>query len=255
MNFVHHDLGQRQRGEIVEITLSGNAANVRLMDIPNFNAYKGGRKHRYTGGLAKKSPFHLTIPSTGRWHVAVDMQGLRGQVRSSARILPKPLPELHQPSRASIPSMIHSFRKDEDTEYDVFISYASEDKTEFVHPLANELRNAGLRVWYDEFEMGIGDSLRGKIDHGIAHSRFSVVVLSRSFVKKGWPSYELDGIVTRSVSGDSDKTLLPIWHDITKQEVMNYSPSLAGKVAWSTANYTIAEIASEIVDVVRGTAR
>ena len=254
MNFVHHDLGQRQKGDIVEITLSA-AANVRLMDISNFSAYKGGRQHRYTGGLSRKSPVRLAIPSTGRWHVAVDMQGLRGQVRSSARILPKPLPELRQPSLASVPSLVrhdHS-GKDGDIEYDVFISYASEDKDEVVRPLANALIKDGLRVWYDEFEMRIGDSLHEKIDHGIAHSKFGVVVLSQSFLKKGWPGYELDGISTRSVSGE--QIILPVWHEITKQEVMDYSPSLAGRLARSTATSTIEEIASEIVDVVRGTAR
>ncbi len=62
MSFVHHDLGQRKRGEIVEITLSGNAANVRLMDSSNFQSYKHGRRHHYIGGLAKKSPVRLQIP-------------------------------------------------------------------------------------------------------------------------------------------------------------------------------------------------
>lgn len=253
MNYVHHDLGHRQRGEIVEITLSGNAANVRLMDISNFNAYKGGRKHRYTGGLAKKSPVRLAIPSTGRWHVAVDMQGLRGQVRSSARILPNPLPELRQPSLASVPSLVlHDYSGENgDIVYDVFISHASEDKDEVVRPLANELRKEGLRVWYDEFELNIGDSIRRKIDHGISHSRFGIVVLSRSFLKKGWTGYELDGIVTRTVSGE--QIILPVWHEITKQEVMDYSPSLADRLARNTAISTIEEIASEIVDLVRGT--
>jgi hypothetical protein len=50
------------------------------------------------------------------------------------------------------------------------------------------------------------------------------VVLSRSFFAKGWPQYELDGIVSRSVSGE--QTLLPLWHEITKAEIQQYSPSL-----------------------------
>lgn len=94
MKFVHHDLGQRQSGEIVEITLRGSAANVRLLDNANFNSYRSGRQHRYHGGLVRKSPMQLQIPRSGRWHVAVDMQGLRGTVRSSARILPSALPPI-----------------------------------------------------------------------------------------------------------------------------------------------------------------
>ena len=77
MQFIHTDLGYRQRGEIVEITLT-SGANVRLMDSSNFSSYKYGRQHRYYGGLAKQSPIRLAIPNSGHWHVAVDMQGLRG---------------------------------------------------------------------------------------------------------------------------------------------------------------------------------
>jgi hypothetical protein len=93
MQFIHHDLGYRKAGEIVEIALSGNAAHVRLMDSSNFGRYKNGHQYRYCGGLAKRSPVRLQIPRSGNWHVAVDVQGLGGSVRSSARILPASLPE------------------------------------------------------------------------------------------------------------------------------------------------------------------
>jgi hypothetical protein len=132
----------------------------------------------------------------------------------------------------------------------VFISHASEDKQEVVRPLAHALSGAGLSVWYDEFELRIGDSLRRKIDLGLAKSRFGIVVLSQSFFSKGWPNYELDGLVTRAVSGE--QILLPIWHGITKQELISYSPSLADRLARSTSTHTVEEIAAEIVEVIRG---
>jgi hypothetical protein len=66
---------------------------------------------------------------------------------------------------------------------------------------------------------------------------------------KGWPQYELDGLVTLQLSGEQN--LLPIWHEITKDEVMTTSPSLADKIARSTAQHTIEEIATEIASVVR----
>jgi hypothetical protein len=134
-------------------------------------------------------------------------------------------------------------------EYDVFISHASEDKDAVVRPLAQALREQGLDVWYDEFTLKIGDSLRRKIDSGIARSRFGIVVLSPPFLAKGWPQYELDGLVTMSVSGR--QMLLPLWHGIIKDEVVAHSPSLADKVALRTSDYTIAEIATEITSVVR----
>jgi hypothetical protein len=255
MQFIHHDLGYREGGEIVEITLSGSAANVRLMDNGNLSSYKSGRKHRYYGGLAKQSPVRLQIPRSGNWHVTVDMQGLRGSVKSSVRILPRPLPELREVPLSSIHSLVqHNPPPGTDPhnttqrEYDVFISHASEDKDDVVRPLAHALSDGGLKVWYDEFELRIGDSLRRKIDMGLAKSRFGVVVLSRSFFRKGWTNYELDGLVTRSVTGE--QVLLPIWHEITKKELIDYSPSLADKVARSTGTHTIDEIASEIIDVI-----
>lgn len=257
MDFIQHDLGYRQSGEIVEITLSGNAANVRLMDSSNFSNYKNGRQHRYYGGLVKRSPVRLPIPHAGNWYVTVDMQGLAGSTRSSVRILPGPLPELREAPLSSVPSLVQndpppSFASGDmgPREYDVFISHASEDKEAVVRPLAHALSNKGLKVWYDEFELRIGDSLRRKIDVGLARSRFGVVVLSRSFFRKGWTNYELDGLVTRAVSGE--QILLPIWHEITKQELLNYSPSLADKVARSTGTHTIDEIATEIVAVIHG---
>lgn len=131
----------------------------------------------------------------------------------------------------------------------MFISHASEDKDDFVRALAGALIAEGLNVWYDEMTLRIGDSLRQKIDQGLANSRVGLVVLSPAFIKKGWTNYELDGIVTRTVSGE--QVLLPIWHNITKQQVMDFSPSLADKVARSTATHTIDEIASEIADLIR----
>ena len=136
-----------------------------------------------------------------------------------------------------------------DEVYDVFISHASEDKETIVRSLAFELKEQGLKVWYDELTLRIGDSLRQKIDSGLAKSRVGLVVLSPSFISKGWTNYELDGIVTRSVSGE--QILLPIWHNITKQEVIDFSPSLADKVARSTAMHTVQEIATEIAELLR----
>ncbi len=258
MNFQHYDIGHRSGGETVVVTLSGNAANVRLMDSSNFQNYRSGRSHRYHGGRATSSPVRLGIPHSGQWHVTVDLQGLRGTVRSSVRVEPGPLPTIQERPLSSIPSLVRqhdvppgSAAESDSREFDVFISHASEDKDGVVRPLAETLRQGSLKVWYDEFELKIGDSLRRKIDSGLARSRFGVVVLSQDFFRKGWTNYELDGLVTRAVSGE--QVLLPIWHNITKKEVIQYSPSLADKLARSTATHTVEEIAAEIISVIKGT--
>lgn len=254
MNYQVYDLGQLKQGQKVQVTLSGNAANVRLMDSSNYSSYKAGRSHRYAGGLVTRSPVILGVPNNGHWYVTVDLQGLRGSVRSSVKVLPSALPQYSEPSLSTVPSLIQkedisSFESDRvSRNYDVFISHASEDKDEVVRPLAHALQKVGLRVWYDEFEMKIGDSLRRKIDKGLANSRFGIVVLSKEFIKKGWTNYELDGIITKVVTGE--QILLPIWHNITKQEVIDFSPSLADKLARHTSTYTVVEIADEIANVI-----
>ena len=252
MKYTVYDLGQCRRGERIQVSLQGNAANVRLMDSSNYSNYRSGRRHRYYGGLVKRSPIVLTVPSSGHWYITIDLAGLAGSVRSSIRRLPAPLPVYDEPSLSSVPTLVRPFQNTEDgavIEYDVFISHASEDKDAVVRPLANALVQHGLRVWYDEFELKIGDSLRRKIDKGLANSRFGIVVLSRDFIKKGWTNYELDGIISKAVSGE--QVMLPIWHEITKQEIIAYSPSLADKVARNTSSYTIDEIANEIAELIR----
>lgn len=252
MQFIHNDLGQRKAGEIVEITLT-SGANVRLMNNSDFSNYKNGRRHRYIGGLAKQSPLRLQIPNSGHWHVAIDMQGLRGSTKASVRILPGALPPIQDRPLSTVPSLVRDNipppTESGGETHDVFISHASEDKDDFVRPLADALIAQGLNVWYDEMTLRIGDSLRQKIDKGLANSKVGLVVLSPSFIKKGWTNYELDGIVTRTVS--NEQVLLPIWHNITKQQVVDFSPSIADKVARSTATHTIEEIAIEIAELIK----
>ena len=96
--------------------------------------------------------------------------------------------------------------------------------------------------------MRVGHSLRRSIDEGIRSSRFGVVILSEAFFGKGWTNHELDGLVTRTVAGE--QSILPIWHGLNAAQVRAFSPTLADKVALSTEQYTIAEIAEQIADVV-----
>lgn len=264
MNFQQYDLGQRSRGEIIEVTLQSAAANVRLMDGTNFRHYKAGKSHKYQGGLVTKSPHRLVVPRSGHWYVTVDLNGLRSRsVRSTVRVLPGPLPKAKlAPTRSSalssMPSLLHEpigaayadGKIVPAEKFDVFISHAFEDKERVARPLAHVLREKGLEVWYDEFTIRIGDKLRHKIDQGIANSQFGVIVLSEDFFKKGWTNHELDGLVTRSVSSDQD--ILPIWHGLSKKEVMAYSPSLGNTFALITSDYNIEYNAEEIAAVIHG---
>ncbi len=113
----------------------------------------------------------------------------------------------------------------------LFICHASEDKDDFVAPLAAELRKK-YEVWYDDYELTLGDSLPEKIDDGLQRCDFGVVVLSKAFfAKKKWGRKELDGLIALEVK--RGKIILPVLKGVTHDDVETYSPMLASKIAVS----------------------
>lgn len=134
-------------------------------------------------------------------------------------------------------------------EYDVFVSHAYEDKESFVDEFVEALRNQGLRVWYDTDKLKWGDSMREKIDRGLVKSRYGVVVLSPNYIAehKYWTKAELNGLFqAETVNG---KTILPIWHNLTKKQVVEYSPIIADRKAMTTALMTPEEIAEALKEL------
>lgn len=135
------------------------------------------------------------------------------------------------------------------TTWDVFVSHAYEDKDGFVRELANELRSSGVRVWYDEFTLTAGDSLRESIDRGIADAHIGVVVLSKHFFRKNWARHELNGIFSLSVN--EGRRLIPVWLDVTVEEVGHYSPMLVDRVA-ARADDGVAPVVAHILAALWG---
>ena len=147
-------------------------------------------------------------------------------------------------------STISPSAKSDGPYYDVFVSHAWEDKESFVDEFVDALKSLGIKVWYDTSQIKWGDSMRERIDDGLKKSRFGVAVLSPDYIaeNKYWTKAELDGLFQlESVNG---KTLLPIWHNLTKQQVMNYSPIIANKKAMTTAVMTAQEIAEELLNII-----
>ena len=106
MNFSYYDLKQRSQGDVVEVTLSGSAANVFLADSSNFSSYKSGRRYTYHGGNVTRSPVRLVVPRSGHWYLVIDLGGYPGQVKHSIRILPGPLKPLREAPLSSMPSLV-----------------------------------------------------------------------------------------------------------------------------------------------------
>ena len=135
-----------------------------------------------------------------------------------------------------------------ESNWDVFICHASEDKDAFVRPLAHSLREKGLNVWYDEFTLKLGDSLRESIDRGLATSRYGLVILSHHFFSKDWPQRELNGLFATMKAGE--RRILPIWHDLTAQEVQKYSPIVSDVLAAKSSD-GVETVAEKVVEVCR----
>jgi len=128
--------------------------------------------------------------------------------------------------------------------FDVFASHASEDK-DFVLPLVEALHHAGIRVWYDNDMLGWGDDLRSSIDRGLANCRYGIVVFSKAFLAgKHWTEHELNGLFAKEQSGR--KVILPIWHKITRRDLIEYSPAFADRIAKVSKRDSISDIVKSL---------
>lgn len=136
-----------------------------------------------------------------------------------------------------------------DKQWDVFISHASEDKEAFVRPLAASLARLGVKVWYDEFSLRVGDSLSRSIDRGLAESRYGIVVVSPHFIAKPWTDYEFRGLIALEI--ERGRVILPIWHSVNRTQVSAFSPTLADKQALRTDRATAETIAIQLLREIR----
>lgn len=137
--------------------------------------------------------------------------------------------------------------KNDNRSYDIFISHASEDKDAIARPLYNALIERGISVWFDEAVLRLGDSLRRKIDEGLSKCRYGVVILSPNFLSKEWPQRELDGLVARETAS-GEKAILPIWHELDRDTLLRYSPSLADRLAGRSGD-GVPELVQKILQV------
>jgi hypothetical protein len=152
---------------------------------------------------------------------------------------PSDLNQLNPPSHRELQEEVH----------DLFLSHASEDKDAIARPLYEALIAKGVSVWFDEATLELGDSLRRKIDKGLAKCRYGVVILSPKFLSKQWPQRELDGLVARETE-TGDKAILPIWHELDHETLSQYSPTLADRLA-AKSEQGVDELVNEILRVLR----
>lgn len=111
-----------------------------------------------------------------------------------------------------------------------FISHDSRDKGQVASKIAQGLSSLSCPVWYDEYSLKIGDRLRESIEKGLKECKKCILVLSPNFFNnEGWTKTEFDSIFTRELIENQD-CILPVWYNVTKEQVYNYSPSLANRL-------------------------
>ena len=131
-----------------------------------------------------------------------------------------------------------------------FISHDSRDKDSLVRELALELSKLMCPVWYDEYSLKVGDSLRACIEQGLKEAKKCVVVLSPNFLSnEGWGNAEFDSIFTREILEKSN-VILPVWHNVGVQEVYEYSPRLADKVGLNSS-LGVSELARRLSNAIK----
>ena len=116
-----------------------------------------------------------------------------------------------------------------------FISHDSRDKIEIAGPLATELQKLMCPVWYDEYSLKVGHSLREQIEKGLKECKKCILILTPNYLSnKGWGKKEFDSVFTRELI-EKQNVVLPVWHNVSAKEIYEYSPSLADRVAlnWS----------------------
>ena len=192
------------------------------------------------------------VASAGQNHYRVTVEGHRRIGQVGVDTISAHLSGLHDDtelSRGTLSGLFMNKDNEARSMHDFFICHASEDKDGVVRQLAELLNDKGAKVWYDEFTLRVGSRLRTSIDRGLADSRFGIVVVSDNFFEKDWPQTELDGLF--ALNAHNDERILPIWHNITKEEVAEHSPTLADILALDTSRKSIEEIARELMKILQ----
>ena len=252
MNFLHFDLGRLQGGLFVEVSLQGNAANVRLLDNENFHHYRTGDSYYYTGGCIHITPAYLLVPRTAHWHLALDMEGLEGSATSTVRVLrelPPTVPALMnrlmyndcgQISEARLSAMPLK------NKYDAFIASVPEDKGELARPLAQAFAKRGVRAGFEEFE--IKNDPAEVLRKGLDNCRCGVFIITRNLLSKRWSEYEWDSVAAKVTGGS--KPVFVIWDGVTANDIKPCSERLSKKPARQTVFSSMEVIAGELAAII-----
>lgn len=252
-NYLFWDLKTLKSGQIVSVEMA-TKANVKLLRYADFCRYKNGLVYKFRGGYAIESPYQIQVPSDDKWVLVVDLTEpkleLFGQMKVSKVGVITPTTAKSEKLEDVTSSAAEDATNKSTEGYDIFLSFATEDKEKVALPLKAELDKLGIKVWFCETEpenLAV-NGLRKEIDSAIYNSKYAVVVLSADYMRKAWTNREFDGITSMEMA--KKQIPLCIWHKVTHSDVLKYSPPLANKLAYDTSKYTVQQIAEAFSNII-----
>ncbi len=103
----------------------------------------------------------------------------------------------------------------------IFISFSGTAREEFAIKFLNFYKQYGLKCWYDQHELFLGDELKEAImQKGIETANYSILIINKSYLSRNWPCQEAIKLYEQ-FEIKKDSVIFPILLDITKEEVKN----------------------------------
>lgn len=129
-------------------------------------------------------------------------------------------------------------------EYDVFLSYARIDGAEVAQSLRDHLEELGVSVWFDEGAIVPGRSQSLQMDAGLRMARAGIALLTPAYLAgRFWTERELGALLGK-------ETLIPVLHNVTFDDVRQYSGILPDLAGFTTATDGVEVIATKIAPAV-----
>lgn len=131
---------------------------------------------------------------------------------------------------------------------DCFLCHAWPDRQGAAKDLDDALKAAGVKTWFSELDLGLGEPMMRTIDRGLANSRIGLVLVTPNFIK-GLPN---QGVADKELSALlAGNRLVPIVHETSYDELRNVSPLLASRTGLDTREETMAQVAEKIAELVK----
>ncbi|HVC80630.1 MAG TPA: toll/interleukin-1 receptor domain-containing protein [Chloroflexota bacterium] len=203
--------------------------------LPDTRAFPGLLEVRNTNPFGLRAKFY----GDPEWICTDEIQtSTRVFIYTESRLTDNQISQLKQRGRdlevrVQFRSIDHAEERSRNEKPLAFICHDSRDKVDIARPIALGLSKMLCPVWYDEYSLKVGDSLRKNIEKGLKECKKCVLIISQNFLNNsGWSKTEFDSVFTRQILEGSD-VVLPVWCGVTKQQVYDYSPSLLDRVAVS----------------------